>query len=118
MERKVYDRAAISLSHSDLDGHGYALYPGRELDWATGRLGLPPRSFDYGFILVPRYLNRAEPDWDQVDHVMHCEASVESARSQLSFPGEMQLAWYVDITGNPKEEFKWVDAYIDQLPKC
>jgi hypothetical protein len=118
MQHKIHDRAAVSLSRSELDGFGYALYGGRELDWATGRLGLPPRSFDFGFLLVPRGLSKAEPEWDKVDHVLYCEASVDAARRQLDYPGEYQLAWYVDLTGQPEEEFPWVDDYLQNLPKC
>jgi hypothetical protein len=117
MRRKVHDRAAVHISNSDLNGHDYALYPGRELDWAAGRLGLPPRSFDFGFILVPRRLTQAEPDWEAVDHVLYVESSVEAAHKQLSYPGEYQLGYYVDLTGEPDEQFPWVDDFIRQVSK-
>jgi hypothetical protein len=118
VERKIYDRAAVSFGRDDLQGYGYSLYPDRELDWVTGRLGLSPRTFDYGFLLVPRKQTAVEPDWDAVDHVIHCESSVDAATRQLGFPGEMQLAWYVDLTGRPREEFDWVNDYLSNRPRC
>lgn len=98
---KVESSYVFIVTEDDLDNHaGYEMFVGKDYArWIEGRINLPIRTLDLAQIVwVPVSETTSEIVWNEVTELMLCDSSPEQARKQMSYPGEYQTGWGLDLT--------------------